>query len=223
MKEFFSDFLGILSGCILVICLAFCSFLLISNFFHFKDISYKYQVDVKDNMDYKDYVRIINDATLKMKSVSTSSNSAAKPIYSYYSSCVSKLNNSTFNKLANKDYITSLDVYNANMEILNTYNNSCMFYIPYNINLMYKNKSNSFKTVNDQIEQKNSIILDNAEYLTKSGLGNSSYSFVTDMTKSTIYNKTKNEFNLTIDNYKMIAYILDDIANWYVDEFGGSR
>ena len=64
--------------------------------------------------------------------------------------------------------------------------------------------------------------LDNAEYLTDSGLGNSSYNFVTDVTRSTIYNKVSNELDLTIDNYRMIAYLLDDVANWYVSEYGGN-
>ena len=71
-------------------------------------------------------------------------------------------------------------------------------------------------------ETKRKIVIDNADYLIKSGLGNSSYNFSTDSSRNTIYNKTSNELRLTINNYKMIASILDDVANWYVAEYGGN-
>ena len=75
----------------------------------------------------------------------------------------------------------------------------------------------------ENTEVKRKIVIDNAEYLTKSGLGNSAYSFSTDTTRGGIYNKLSNETKLTVNNYRMMASILDDVANWYVNEFGGNR
>ncbi len=118
--------------------------------------------------------------------------------------------------------INVVDIYNANNKILNDYNNSCLFSLPYNISMMYED-SNVFDEVRELTEEKREIIVSNAEYLTKAALGNSSYSFSTNTFRASIYNQTASWYDLTINNYKMIASILDDIADWYVLEFGGNR
>ena len=148
----------------------------------------------------------------------------AKPIYDYYTSCKKSLNDGTFAKLESKNSITAKDVYDSNNEILNEYNNKCIFYIPYNITVINKiyNPTYSFKSIFKNTEQKRAIIIDNADYLVKSVLGNSSYGFVTDNNRNSIYNKNNNELRLTINNYNLMASILEDVANWYVAEFGGN-
>ena len=65
--------------------------------------------------------------------------------------------------------------------------------------------------------------MDNSYYLVDSSLGNSSYSFTTNITKVTIYNKLGKEFGLTLNDYYLVASILDDIADWYVLEYGGNE
>lgn len=227
MKDFVVEFLKLFANCILVVCLSLMAFLLISNIFHYREVSYQYNADLHNNADYNEYKRILKNVDKKMNSVNykdSQYNSTAKPIYEYYSACVDSLKNGTFAKLDSKQGINALDIYNANNEILKEYNNKCIFYIPYNISNIYsKNSPNvSFDKTKEFTDQRAEMIIDNAEYLTKSGLGNSSYSFVTDVTKASIYNKVYNELGLTINNYKMMALLLDDVADWYVDEFGGN-
>lgn len=225
MKEFFADFLELLANSVLVICLAFASFLLIINFYHFKDISRSEVVEGTEM--YSEYKKALNSVDKKMNSVNINSNkydTTAKPIYAYYSGCKKALDEGTFAKLENKQAISAKDLYDSNNEILKTYNGKCIFYIPYNITVINKayNPSVSFNKVFKLTEEKRKIVIDNADYLTKSGLGNSSYSFRTDTARSTIYNKTAIEYKLTVNNYKTMVSILDDVANWYVAEFGGN-
>lgn len=227
MKEFFTDFLTVLANSIMIICFAFMSFLLLSNFFHYREVTYSYSTDLKENVKYQEYKKVLKNVNKKMNSVDYKDpkySTTAKPIHDYYEACISSLNKGTFAKLADKDGITALDVYNSNSEILKDYNSSCIFTIPYNISNIYGPKivNKSFVSVKKITDQKADIIIDNADYLADSGLGNSSYGFVTDVTRSTIYNKVSNELSLTIDNYRMIAYLLDDVANWYVSEYGGN-
>ena len=227
MKDFVVDFLKLLANSVLIICLSLMSFLLISNFFHYREVSYGYSTNLNENANYVEYKDILKNVDKKMKSVDYKDvrfNNTAKPIYEYYTGCVNALNKGSFAKFGEKENITALDIYNANNEILKDYNSSCIFSIPYNITVIYResNPNVSFDKTKEITDQKGAIIIDNAEYLTESGLGNSSYGFSTDVTRSTIYNKVRNELNLTIDNYRMIALLLDDIADWYVDEFGGN-
>ena len=223
MKEFFADFLDLLANCVLVICLAFASFLLIINFYHFRDIRQSSNMDY--SVFYSEYKKELAKVDKKMKSVDISKgyDTTAKPIFSYYSGCKEALENGTFAKLEGKN-VTAKDIYDANDEILKTYNNKCIFYVPYNITVVNKNfkPKVSFNSTFKRTEEKRNIIIENADYLTKSGLGNSSYSFTTDTSRYTIYNKLSNEYKLTINNYKMMVSILDDVANWYVSEYGGN-
>lgn len=228
MKEFISELLELLASCILVVCLFLASFLLISNLYHYKDISRLEPFDESSMVQYNEYKKMLSKVDKKMNSVNhdlVQYGSTAKPIYDYYSSCIKSLNGGTFAGLKNKESISAKDIYDSNNEILNNYNRLCIFYIPYNISVITKEQQSgkSFKSVYKVTEEKRQMIISNAEYLTKSGLGNSSYSFTTDVTRSGVYNKAANEFKLTINNYKMMSSILDDVANWYVAEYGGNN
>lgn len=228
MKEYITEFLKLLVKCVLVICFAFGAFLLISNFYHYREVSYTYTPDFSKTSEYGKYKSILARVDKKMKSVDYSDvkyATTAKPIFEYYSGCIKTLNETAFAKFSSMSSIKYVDVYNANNDILKKVNGRCTFYIPYNISQMVKDgkSSVSFDSTLNLTTVKNDIIIDNAEYLIDSSLGNSSYSVVTDMTRSTIYNKLANEYQLTVNNYTMIALLLEDVADWYVLEYGGNN
>lgn len=227
MKKFFAELLELLSNCILIVCLSFAAFLFILNFYHYKEISHLEFFEEGSKVQYNEYKRMLAKVDKKMNKVNynnVSYGSTAKPIYEYYKACVNSLNSGTFAQLDKKDSISVQDIYNSNDDILKNYNNSCIFYIPYNITVISKNYNLKvpFESVFKNTETKRKMVIDNANYLVKSGLGNSSYSFTTEVSRMGIYNKNLNEFRLTINNYKLMASILDDVANWYVAEFGGN-
>ena len=226
MKDFFADFLESLANCVLVMCLAFSSFLLIINFYHHQDIKYSNVSDF--SAIYNQYKKDLAKVDKKMKSVNIASNkydTTAKPIFTYYKACVDSLEKGSFAKLDGKKGIIAKDIYDSNDEILKTYNSKCIFGIPYNITVINKTykPTVSFNNVFAKTEEKRNIVIDNADYLVKSSLGNSSYSFSTDISRNTIYDKTANEYRLTINNYEMMVSILNDVADWYVLEFGGNN
>ena len=228
MKEFFTEIIDLLAVCILVICLSFASFLFVSNFYHYKEVHNLSLINMKADVGYQKYKAAMAKIDKKMKSVDHEKveySVTAKPIYDYYTACIEKLNSGTFAKFENMSTVSAKDVYDANNEILTEYNNSCIFYIPYNITRINKviQPKNSFASVFKKTEEKRNIVVSDADYLVKSGLGNSSYSFVTETSRGSIYNKTTNELKLTINNYNLMASILDDVATWYASEFGGSN
>ena len=226
MKEFFKDFFKFLSDSILIICLAFASFLFIINFFHYREVSYQYNTDLTQNKLYTDFKENLSSVEEKMQSVDYDNPEfalTAKPIYEYFNGCKDALENSLFYSLDKDNLIDDMDIYNMNNELLKEYNNVCMFNISNNILNMYNDDrvSDSFEEVYNNIETKREIAVMYAEFLTKAGLGNSAYNFSTDTFKSSIYNENASYLDLTIKNYSMIISILEDIADWYVVEFGG--
>lgn len=221
MKEFITDFLKILASAITIICFAFMSFLLIINIYHYKEVTYTVNSSLANNVDYTNYKNTLADVDKKMKSVKYNISSPAKPIFEYYSNCMSAINDGVFNKFGEKTKLSSKDIYDANDEMISVFNNKCLFYISNNISMVTKN-AKSFDSTKKLIDEKTSIIIDNADYLRKSQLGNTAYSFFTDNTRISIFNRVNNEIKLTVDNYNLMASVLNDVSNWYVAEYGGN-
>lgn len=226
MKSFFIDLFKFLSDSILIVCFTFVSFLLVINFFHYREVSYQYNADLSQNKSYNSFKEDLDAIDKKMQSVNYKNpkfSITAKPIYEYFTGCKNALEKGTFYSLDKDNMISDMDIYNSNNEILMDYNSTCMFNISHNISNMYEeNKlSGNFDTVFNSIETKREIAIMYANYLVKSGLGNSAYSFSTDTFKSSIYNENASNLDLTIKNYSLIISTLNDIADWYVVEFGG--
>ncbi len=222
MKDFFAEFLKLLADGVLIICFAFASFLLIVNIYHYKEITYAVPTTLNDNVDYKNYKLTLQQVDNKMKSVKYSSSSPAKPIFQYYDSCAKAISEGAFDKFGAKSSLKTMDIYTANEEMIKIYNNKCLFFISNNISNVTKN-AKSFDNTKKLVDEKSKIIIDNADYLRRAQLANSSYNYTTDNTRRGIFNKTDNEIKLTINNYKLMASLLNDIANWYVLEYGGNN
>ncbi len=222
MKEFFAEFLKLLADGVLIICFAFTAFLLIINIYHYKEINYAAPSTLSENLDYKNYKDTLRKVDAKMKSVKYNSSIPAKPIFQYYDSCAKSISEGVFDKFGTKTSLKAMDIYTANEEMIKVYNNKCLFFISNNISTVTKN-AKSFDNTKKLVDEKSKIIIDNADYLRRAQLSNSSYAYTTDNTRRGIFNKTDNEIKLTVNNYKLMASLLDDIANWYVLEYGGSN
>ena len=225
MKEFLIDFLKVLANSVLVIALAFTSFLLIINIYHYNEVSYEYEVNTKESDKYQEYKKTLERIDKKMNSVNSSNSNndtSSRVIYEYYKGCKKLIDEDSFSNLEKGAYINTVDIYNANNKILNDYNNTCLFSIPYSISVM-ANDFTSFDEVRELTEEKREIIISNASYLTKATMGNSAYSFSTSNFKGSVYNEVGSWYDLTLNNYKLMASILEDVADWYVLEFGGNR
>lgn len=228
MKEFVIDFLKLLSNCVLVICFAFSAFLLIINIYHYEEVNVKYDYNVGEDIRYEEYKKSLAKTNKKIESVSTLDvryDAYGKVIRDYYNACSKKLDESSYNKLDENAVIGVKDIYNFNYEILNDLNSTCLVSISSFINESSENADFDYDPANtiELVNAKRDLVQENADYLVDSSLGNSSYGFSTDIFKGTIYDKNMSEFNLTIENYTLIASILEDIADWYVLEFGGNN
>ena len=227
MKEFVIDFLKVLSNCVLIICFAFSAFLLIINIYHYEEVNLKYDFNIGEDVRYKEYKQKLSKISKRMESVSSldaNYDLYGKVIRDYYNACNKKLNESSYNNLDKDTVVDVQKIYNLNKEILNNLNTTCLVSISSfieesseEVNFEY-NPGDTIELVN----AKRDLVQESAQNLMDSSLGNSAYYFSTDIFKGTIYDKNRSEFNMTVDNYTLIASILEDIADWYVLEFGGN-
>lgn len=227
MKGMILEFTKLLANCILVLCLGFASFLIIINMYHYKEIRYTYSTENISNFNYIEYESIMKKVDKKMKSVDCKDRDLkqkAESIFKYYDFCKVNLDNSAFNKIADTKTFNTKVIYKSNYEMINKIGKDCLYSYPYNIAKLYgKNVPTSLQRISDVTREKEDIVADNANYLIKSSFQNSAYHFTTDVFKLTVSDRTRIEYDLTVNNYKLLASSLDDIADWYVSEFGGKN
>lgn len=230
MKSIVKEFFELMGYCVLVVCFLFASFLLLMNVYHMKEIS---RVESRSLAQENTYISVkdtMSDIEKNVNSVSfsTSSNMASggSLIKDSLNSCISSIKESKFYALGDKMSIDYKDVYEVNKEMYNDVNNKCLFYVPYYIESATKtyNVGKSYeKELKEDIEYSKSQISDYSNFLFNKSLGNSSYSYTTSISNSTIYNDLNNSINLTISNYQQLVRTVEKISLWYVDEFGGAR
>lgn len=230
MKSIVKEFLELMGYCVLVVCFLFASFLLLINIYHMKEISKVESRNFAQENSYLSVKETVENIEKNINSVSftTGSNktSGGTLIRDSLNSCVSAIKESKFYTLSDQTLVDYKDVYEINKELYNDVNNKCLFYVPYYIDSAIKTY-NVGKSYDDELKKdveyfKNQIS-EYSNFLYNKSLGNSSYSYTTSISNSTIYNDLNNSINLTISNYQQLVRTVEKISVWYVDEFGGAR
>ncbi len=230
MKSVLKEFCELFGYCVLVVCFLFASYLLLINFYHYKELNKTVDRNFASENLYSSVKTTIEEAKENVKSVNASGNSnkesGASLIKTGFDTCITALENSNFYKLSEKNSFSEKDIYDTNKEMYNTINNKCLFYIPYYIegaNKTYNVGSSYEKELKSDILFVKDKVGSYSDYLYTKSLGNSSYKYSTSISTSTIYNDLEKNINLTIYNYRELANAVLELSSWYVDEFGGVR
>lgn len=229
MKEFLKDFCDLFASSLITICFMLASFLLLINLYHYKEVNYVYNVDMRTNINYVAFKDNVKKIETKLSSVNTSNlygnkRSAANNIKGIINTCMDTLKNSDFYKLDEKNAITQKDIYYLNLDLNEELNDSCLFYLGYSTNHVLKtyNMQGSFTSAYNFINDQKIQIGASVDYLNDRLLDNSTYHYVTDITRNSIFNETSANLSYTINNYLELVSTVDNMTNWYVNEFGGA-
>ena len=223
MKSLFNDFLKLFANCILVICLIMASFLLVINIYHYKELSYVYYKNMNESQVYSNYINKKNDIKNKIDILNDSE--IGSKLKQIYTECYNSIENSSFNKFVNKSNFILKDAYDANAELKDDLSNKCFFNISYSIKNMKENEkiSEDLTMIDNYITTHRDIVMSNNSFLFNHLLSNSIYTFVTDVTRNSIYNNTAETINQTIQNYYLFVDTVDYSLNWYINNLGGVR
>ena len=225
MKEIITDFLHTLANCVVVLALLFAGYLLLINLYHYKEISYEYETNLNDNKKYNSFKENITLAETKLNAININNSRyiVANQTKGEISKCItlakeSRMYNLTYTK------ITSKEIYDLNVEIYDKLSTGCLFLMGYNVNRIVEDDSRSkvsFKPVYERLEDDKRIVQNSADYLKNRLLGNSTYSYVTDISRQSIFNENASNLSLTLDNYLTLTVSINNIVAWYEQEFGG--
>lgn len=231
MREFLSDFMKLFADSAIVVCLMLSSFLVLINVYHYKEVSISYSRDFASDSQFNKYKQSLKKANDNIKSVNLSKvpvkdHTAANTAKNYFDDCYGVLSKASFNELEKKNSINIKDVYKYNTEMYESINNKCLFSIKYNYESLDKGRSPKkakFSTISPRIEERRNDIMASSGYMMSEMESNSSYYFMTDLTRNYIYDRNSENIALTIRNYLNLAEGLVEVSNWYVGEFGGGR
>ena len=198
------------------------SFLLLINLYHYRDVSHTYPVDFDKNSNVNEMKKNIEKSEKLLSKGSTSS--VANSVKGSIDKCISTFKNSDIYKnsgVVNYKYYNS---YNDNHYMYSDINRECNALLNYNLNVQVvldKSASKSYGTMYSAYEKNFNYISSNAEYLYNKSLNTNSYSFSSDINKFTVFDDLKNDFVLTVNNYKNVSSLILDLATWYSSAFGG--
>ncbi len=226
MKEILKDFSTFFANGILVICLMVASFLVLINLYHSKEVSYEYYAELSEDDRYTSIKDSIEVMKTNVEAVPSSNNPAASGVKQVIDRCITALESSSFYKLDEKDYIHFKDIYNANSELASELNNTCLFALSYTTSndiLGNTEYASSYEPVNTLVEEERNIVITQTDYLKNRLLANSTYSYMTDTTRNSIFNETEANLFLLVSSYDRVTSSLERVTNWYVDTFGGNN
>lgn len=226
MKEILKDFSTLFANGILVICLMVASFLVLINLYHSKEVSYEYYAELSEDDRYTSIKDSIEVMKTNVEAVPSSNNPAASGVKQVIDRCITTLESSSFYKLDEKDYIHFKDIYNANSELASELNNTCLFALSYTTSndiLGNTEYASSYEPVNTLVEEERNIVITQTDYLKNRLLANSTYSYMTDTTRNSIFNETEANLFLLVSSYDRVTSSLERVTNWYVDTFGGNN
>lgn len=223
MKELFNDFIKLFANCILILALMMASFLVIINLYHYKEVSYVYHKDLNESATYSMFSTKKEELRKNIDKISTSS-VAGRNIKAVFNSCYTELNNASFSKLNDKQDFTLKDSYDAAFEMKEKLGSVCLFNITYNIKDLKESGliTSDIDEILEYVEGQKEFILSTNTFLINHMLSNSTYSFVTDITKNSIFNNTYETLNETTENYYIFVSTLEYLSNWCINNLGGN-
>ncbi len=228
MKKVISDFIELLSNSLLVLSLFIVGFLILTNVYHSNDIS------TTANINYSDYasIRDLKNNIIKVERILNSVNFNYIPVNSrtlaisidnFIKNAVDSIKKTDFYNLSGTGELTYKNVYDYNDEVLLSLSYDCLFYLQHNVGLQVHDTryEDSFKVISSSFADVKSDVDLESNHVKNRLLSNSNYSYVTDITRITVFNDLTSTFSLVASEYQKISNSLLVLANWYADEFGG--
>lgn len=221
MKKLLVEYCNIIGFTICGIVFGFSFFLLLLNFYHYKEVNTTY---IKQDSDFKS-IDILNN---KLNSINENialfdpnKYKGNQDVYSLASlksrlnTCVTKINNSDYKKMMNKKEINIQDVYEMQQFYQINIANECLVKQLYEVTLPTENKIKIPNLKNPFMENNINQLIKSSDFLQKVIKNNSSYYFSSYSSKSDLYDQTKDSYYSLMNNYSQAIDFIYDFSLLY--------
>ena len=226
MKEFISDFLNLLYKSFLAIVLILVSYQLVGNFYHYRQVTYKYNYDINEDKKIKTYKEKVDYITNKTNEINeyleTNPNRRMMvfEIKREFTACNEKLSKTDFYNL-NKETFSYKDVYDLNNQLPPRI---CLIDLANKINKYidtYQSANTNFSNTYDVVKTTGEHLLVSSNTIYERLLGNGSYYYYNPLSRNTLYDDLEDDLFLTISNYNLYITSYEQLFEWFMNEIGG--
>lgn len=221
MKDFLKEYIRIIISilCAIILCLGFYN--LFINFMHQSYIDEQIAVSDLDK-NYSKYKDNINNIKNNIRNYNYNSGinyeydmETMEKLRGKINSCLTLLNGENgVSALKAGQYLKPFDLYELNVNFLETLINQCWISNLGYINLNEHNYDGYFKEVFPRYNKTVEILIDNSNYVKNELINNSSYHYSTDVFKNNVRNEFLAQYNMVISNYKNFSDIILEISNF---------
>lgn len=222
MKKVFVEYFNLIGFSITGIVFGFTFFLLLINFYHYKDVNNTY---IKQDSDFKMNSEIgnkINKINENISSFDVNNYTGVENIYSLASiksrlnTCVTKINTNEFKDILNKKEINVKDIYNMQQFYQINIANECLVKQLYEITsneskIKISNSNTVTLFMQDDIES----LIKSTDYLQKVIKSNSNYTFSSNSSKIDLYDNTKDSYYEILNKYNASIDYIYDVSLWF--------
>ncbi len=224
MKEFFKLFGNIM----MMLGIMMASFLLLINLYHYRDLTHTYNIDIDENVSYKNIKNNIGKSekllSIDMGKVNAENYDSAKAVKVSINKCITTFKDSD---LYNKSGIYNFKYYDTylNMNYLYTkINSDCNSLLKYNIKPYIESNANiksSYDNMMVNYDKIFDVVISNSNYMEKKSLNTNSYFFTSEMNRFSIFDDLRSDTEFTLRNYDIVSSLILDLSTWYSNTFGG--
>lgn len=228
MKKLLVEYANIIAYTITGLVFGFAFFLLFLNFYHYKevnDVYIKQESDFEINDELKNKLSQI-DHNISGFNINTyqgiEDKNSLSSIQTRLNSCVTEINNQSFNQILNQNKIDIEDVYQMQQFYNTAISNNCIVKQIYPIVL--EDSQIHISTLeelrpfmDDHIDQ----LRISTDYVQKVMKNNSSYYFISNTTKSDVYDQVKDSYYSVLNSYHSAIDFIYDLSVWYKSKVGG--
>ena len=222
------DFLKLFGNIMIMLGIMMASFLLLINLYHYRFLSHTYNIDVNENVSYKNIKNNISKSekllSVDMSKVNAKNYDAAKGVKASINKCITTFKEA---ELYNKSGIYNFKYYDTylNMNYLYTkINSECNSLFKYSVKPYIESNSgikSSYDNMMVNYDKVFDIVISNSNYMEKKSLNTNSYSFTSEMNRFSIFDDLRSDTDFTLRNYDVVSSLILDLSTWYSNTFGG--
>lgn len=231
MKKMMLEYLNIIAYTITGLVFGLTFFLLILNFYHYRDINITYKKCNNDKQIEQELITKLNKIDDNIKNVEinkykgTEDISSLSNINNRLSMCTKSINTLEFQNILLNEKVTIKNVYDMIQFYQDNIANECLIKQLYELFLDEDNKINisNLQTIAPFIRKNIDQLIKAPDYMQKVIKNNSSYMFSSQESKNELYNQTKDSYYALLDNYSQAIDFIYDISLWYKNIVGGDK
>lgn len=222
MKKLVNEYFNIIGYTIVGIVFGICFFLILVNFYHYRDINNVYEKQDSDfNIEQKlkeKLIKIDENSEIDVNQYhGTQDPYSLSSLSSRLSTCSEKINNQEFNDIISLEKVDMTSLYKMQQFYQTNIANECLVKQIYELSSDSNQRINvnTLSLISPFLKNNTNNLIQKTDYVQKILKNNSSYSFTSFSMRSDIYDPIKDSYYELLTDYTNAIDYVYDISMWF--------